>query len=398
MRRILVDVARRQRFAKRGGGPADRQPARRVGVRHRSQARRGRRGRGAAGAGEARSPKSRGRGGRLFGGPQSGRDGAGPEESRRTRSGVTGERPRPGRLASSSDDARALAPNRGIYQDASDCDSRSRPAFIDDACAGDAELCQEVMSLLKAHQTDGRFLELNALEGSRHAASRERHAGTRARGQCLGGFELVSCWGGRHGRGVAAKDPALHGTWRSRSSRPLSQAIPRPRRFEQEARAAGMLDHPNILAVTPSAPTGVTVSVSELLEVSPCEKVLDGGSPEGKATEHAAKSQQGLAAAHDKGLVHRDLKPENLFVTMDGRVKISISDSPAVSKTRCGHDRNPGPRPGSRSARRPTCRRNRSADTLRPIIVAAHLLLSAPCSTRCSKVAGCSRGDSSVRE
>lgn len=98
----------------------------------------------------------------------------------------------------------------------------------------------------------------------------------------------------------------------------------RLRRFEQEARAAGILNHPNITAVYDIGTLeGAPYVVQELLEGETLRSVLAGGrlSPR-KAIEHALQIAHGLAAAHDKGIVHRDLKPENLFVTNEGRVKI----------------------------------------------------------------------------
>ena len=104
----------------------------------------------------------------------------------------------------------------------------------------------------------------------------------------------------------------------------LSQDADRLRRFEQEAQAAGALNHPNILAVYDvgmhdSAP----YIVSELLEGEELrEQLNDGSLPQRKALDYAQQIAQGLAAAHERGITHRDLKPENLFVTTDGRVKI----------------------------------------------------------------------------
>ena len=98
----------------------------------------------------------------------------------------------------------------------------------------------------------------------------------------------------------------------------------RLRRFEQEARAAGLLNHPNITAVYDiGSHEGAPYVVSELLEGETLRTALAGGrlSPR-KAIDHAIQLAQGLAAAHEKGIVHRDLKPENVFVTNDGRVKI----------------------------------------------------------------------------
>jgi Tol biopolymer transport system component len=98
----------------------------------------------------------------------------------------------------------------------------------------------------------------------------------------------------------------------------------RLRRFEQEARAAGALNHPNVLAVYDiGSHEGVPYVVSELLEGETLRDRLQAGDfPLRKAVDFAVQIVHGLAAAHEKGIVHRDLKPENLFVTKDGRVKI----------------------------------------------------------------------------
>jgi Tol biopolymer transport system component len=98
----------------------------------------------------------------------------------------------------------------------------------------------------------------------------------------------------------------------------------RLRRFEQEARAAGGLNHPNILAIHDvGVRDGAPYVVSELLEGETLSARLRAGAlPLRDAIGYATQIAQGLAAAHEKGIVHRDLKPENLFVTKDGRVKI----------------------------------------------------------------------------
>src|SRR6202048_3893170 len=104
----------------------------------------------------------------------------------------------------------------------------------------------------------------------------------------------------------------------------LSQDHDRLRRFEQEAQAAGALNHPNITAVHDlGSHEGAPYVVSELLEGETRRAALAGGRlPQRKAIDYALQIAHGLAAAHEKGIVHRDLKPENLFVTRDGRVKI----------------------------------------------------------------------------
>jgi Tol biopolymer transport system component len=104
----------------------------------------------------------------------------------------------------------------------------------------------------------------------------------------------------------------------------FSNDADRLRRFEQEARAAGILNHPNITAVYDVGTIGdAPYVVSELLEGETLRSRLAGGAlAPRRAIEFAIQIAHGLAAAHEKGIVHRDLKPENLFVTRDGRVKI----------------------------------------------------------------------------
>src|SRR5438309_4508447 len=104
----------------------------------------------------------------------------------------------------------------------------------------------------------------------------------------------------------------------------FSQDADRLKRFEQEARAAGVLNHPNITAVYDFGMSdGSPYIVTELLEGETLRSRLGAGafSPR-KEIDYAVQTAKGLAAAHEKGIVHRDLKPENLFLTKDGRVKI----------------------------------------------------------------------------
>jgi serine/threonine-protein kinase len=95
-------------------------------------------------------------------------------------------------------------------------------------------------------------------------------------------------------------------------------------RFEQEARAAGGLEHPNVLAVHDvGVHEGAPFIVSELLDGSTLRKTLEESRlPIARIVTLALQLAQGLAATHEKGIVHRDLKPENLFVLRDGRLKI----------------------------------------------------------------------------
>src|SRR5262245_11451016 len=99
-------------------------------------------------------------------------------------------------------------------------------------------------------------------------------------------------------------------------------------RFEQEACAAGALNHPNILAIHDVGKhDGSPYVVSELLEGETLRERLGAHAssvplPQRKAIDYSLQIARGLAAAHEKGIVHRDLKPENIFITKDGRAKI----------------------------------------------------------------------------
>jgi serine/threonine protein kinase len=98
----------------------------------------------------------------------------------------------------------------------------------------------------------------------------------------------------------------------------------RLQRFEQEARAASALNHPNVLAVFDVGREGDTpFLVTELLEGQTLrERIAEGRLSPRKVIELAMQVAQGLAAVHEKGIVHRDLKPDNVFLTRDGQIKI----------------------------------------------------------------------------
>jgi eukaryotic-like serine/threonine-protein kinase len=104
----------------------------------------------------------------------------------------------------------------------------------------------------------------------------------------------------------------------------FSRDAARLRRFEQEARAAAALNHPNILAIYDiGTHEGAPYIVAELLEgESLQDRLRTGPMAVRPATDTALQVARGLAAAHEKGIVHRDLKPGNIFLTRDGRAKI----------------------------------------------------------------------------
>lgn len=98
----------------------------------------------------------------------------------------------------------------------------------------------------------------------------------------------------------------------------------RLQRFEQEARAASALNHPNIVTIYELGQEGSTHYIAmELVEGRTLREVLVSGRlPMRKAIEIAAQVAEGLTKAHEAGITHRDLKPENLMLSDDGFAKI----------------------------------------------------------------------------
>ncbi|HXM78675.1 MAG TPA: serine/threonine-protein kinase, partial [Thermoanaerobaculia bacterium] len=149
-----------------------------------------------------------------------------------------------------------------------------------------------------------------------------------APGTRLGPYEILAAIGaGGMGEVYRARDERLGREVAIKVLPASFSADPdRLRRFEQEARAAGILNHPNITAVYDigtNESDGAPYVVQELLEGETLRSRLGAGAfTPRKALGHALQIANGLAAAHEKGIVHRDLKPENIFVTKDGRVKI----------------------------------------------------------------------------
>ncbi len=153
------------------------------------------------------------------------------------------------------------------------------------------------------------------------AATMSLHPGNK-----IGAYEILGLIGaGGMGEVYRARDPRLG---RDVAVKVLPAALAgdpdRVRRFELEARAAGRLNHPNILHIYDVGQhDGQAYLVTEFLDGETLRDRMGGAPmPVRKATELAIAFAHGLAAAHEQGIVHRDLKPENLFVTRDGRLKI----------------------------------------------------------------------------
>jgi len=98
------------------------------------------------------------------------------------------------------------------------------------------------------------------------------------------------------------------------------------KRFYQEARAAGSLNHPNIVTIHDVGKAGDVVFMAmEYIEGVELRTLIGEGRPlrVGQALSIAAQIAEGLAYAHQRGVVHRDIKPANIMVLANGPVKIT---------------------------------------------------------------------------
>src|SRR5262249_29758915 len=165
-----------------------------------------------------------------------------------------------------------------------------------------------------------------------------------SQGSRVGPYEILSPLGaGGMGEVYRARDPRLARQVAIKVLHGDAAGDPdRQRRFAQEARAAGALNHPNVLVVFDTGEhEGAPFVVFELLEGETLRRRLGKAAlPPPRALEYAIQIARGLAAAHDKGIVHRDLKPENLFLTRDGRIKILDF---GLAKLRPTHDADDAP-------------------------------------------------------
>jgi hypothetical protein len=185
-------------------------------------------------------------------------------------------------------------------------------------------------------------------------------------GSLVGSYEVLSPLGaGGMGEVYRARDPRI-GREVAIKVLPSSytENADRLRRFQQEARTAGMLNHPNLLTVFELGTCdNAPFIVSELLEGWTLREVLNGdssiassveGTPKGalsikRAIDFAVQLAAGLAAAHDKGIIHRDLKPENIFITSESRLKLLdfglaklIDDGPLTEDNTINRGTHPG--------------------------------------------------------
>jgi eukaryotic-like serine/threonine-protein kinase len=208
---------------------------------------------------------------------------------------------------------------------------RERAAFLEAACDDDADLHAELTSLLASHAPG--FLERLG-EELLPAAMRAFPEEAGRIGRVDGRYEVIERLGGG-GMGVVykARDVTL--------DRPVAlKFLPSHRsadataraRLIREARAASALDHPNIAVVheigttqtAPGDPEGGRLFIAmayyqgETLQ----QKIQRGPLSIPDAVDYATQIADGLATAHQAGIVHRDIKPANVLITDAGQVRI----------------------------------------------------------------------------
>ncbi|MEP6703538.1 MAG: protein kinase [Acidobacteriota bacterium] len=199
-----------------------------------------------------------------------------------------------------------------------------RSLFLDQKCADDEELRQEIESLIAAHsRTDQRF-ESPSVELIASVVSNEQTE--EMVGRSLGHYDILDKLGAG-GMGVVylALDKRLN---RKVALKLLpvffTQDPERLRRFQQEARAASALNHPNILTIHEVGHLDTTHYIAtEFVEGESLRDRVNRAS--GKTMETLDIVMQvasALATAHEAGIVHRDIKPENIMVRQDGIVKV----------------------------------------------------------------------------
>jgi Tol biopolymer transport system component len=211
-----------------------------------------------------------------------------------------------------------------IFQAALELDPRERPSFISEACSGDEFLLKEVECLLSSDEQEWELSGTAAFEMVAPLLARDRP--DLNPGDSVSHYRVVSLIGvGGMGHVYLAEDAKL-GRKVALKLLPTSYSRDgsRLRRFQQEARAASALNHPNILTIHELGEVnGQQFIATEFVEGETLRERLKRGPQNLPETLDIAVQLAGaLAAAHKAGIVHRDIKPENIMLRHDGYVKV----------------------------------------------------------------------------
>jgi serine/threonine protein kinase/Tol biopolymer transport system component len=211
-----------------------------------------------------------------------------------------------------------------IFAESSRLPVDEQARFIERACGTNAALRTDALSLLSANGASADFMSVPAFD--RLASLFAADGPSLQPGSRIGVYTIVRQLGsGGAGEVWRAKDERLGRDVAIKVLLPhLSTDTERLRRFAEEARAAGTLNHPNILIVHDVGEhEGKPYLVSECLEGKNLRERLSAGPmPMTEAVAVSLGIAQGLSAAHERGIVHRDLKPENTFLKSGGGVKL----------------------------------------------------------------------------
>ena len=211
---------------------------------------------------------------------------------------------------------------KDVFNLALEYEAGQRSSFLSQACDHDAALQKEVESLLAAHDKDGSFIDSPAYK----AASELMLESELKPGQVVGSYEITSFIGrGGMGEVYLAEDKRLR---RKVALKLLPSSVTkdpdRLHRFEQEARAASALNHPNIIAIYEIVEVNSTLMMAtEFVEGETLrERLNSGGLNLNELLNISIQIADALSAAHKAGIVHRDIKPENIVIRPDGYVKV----------------------------------------------------------------------------
>jgi serine/threonine-protein kinase len=211
-----------------------------------------------------------------------------------------------------------------LYDEALEIDPESRADFLDRECGEDGELRREVESLLAAHDEVGDYFHSPALEVAAGLVTKPQNLSLM--GRSLSHYRVLRLIGaGGMGEVFLAEDRRLGRKVALKMlPKEFTEDQERVKRFEQEARAASALNHPNIVTIYEVGQIdGRHFIATEYIEGHTLRGRLSGGQVGVReAVEVATQMAQALAAAHEAGIVHRDIKPENVMVRRDGLVKV----------------------------------------------------------------------------
>ncbi|MDQ3818743.1 MAG: serine/threonine protein kinase, partial [Acidobacteriota bacterium] len=211
-----------------------------------------------------------------------------------------------------------------IFHSAIELEPGARARSLDSACAEDERLRKEVESLISAHEKEGSFIDSPAYEVA--AGLLADGVGDALVGRQINHYRILSPLGaGGMGEVYLAQDTKLG---RRVALKLLPESFTkdedRLQRFQQEARTASALNHPNIVTIYEIGEDGARQYIAtELIEGETLRESLAAGALETvDALDITLQAASALAAAHEAGVVHRDVKPENIMIRRDRFVKV----------------------------------------------------------------------------